>query len=116
MRPMGAVESNMNFFAKRLKGRGYSWSADGVDAMTSTIIHRYEGTLPKAIHDSFGPGHAKRKEKKHPVIRYLAYREGKQSSRSNQKPYTSFSQRRSRKTIYAGFTWLGRNILIHLRK
>src|SRR5690625_2616308 len=64
MRPMGAAESNMNFFAKRLKG-GYSWSAEGVDAMISSIIHRFEGTLSKAIHDSFGPGHAKRKEKKY---------------------------------------------------
>lgn len=70
MRPMGAAESNMNFFAKRLKG-GYSWSAAGVDAMTSAIIHRFEETLSKAIHDSCGPGHAKRKEKRYPSFATL---------------------------------------------
>lgn len=49
MRPMGAAESNMNLFSRRLKKMGYSWSPEGLKAMISTMIHHFEGTLIEAI-------------------------------------------------------------------
>ncbi|WP_010530965.1 ISLre2 family transposase [Lentibacillus jeotgali] len=49
MRPMGSAESNMNFFSRRLKKMGYSWSVNGLDAMTRAIIHRFDGTLGEAL-------------------------------------------------------------------
>lgn len=49
MRPMGSAESNMNFFSRRLKKSGYSWSVDGLSAMVRGIIHRFDGTLEEAL-------------------------------------------------------------------
>lgn len=49
MRPMGSAESNMNFFSRRLKKMGYSWSVNGLEAMTRAIIHRFDGTLGEAL-------------------------------------------------------------------
>lgn len=49
MRPMGSAESNMNFFSRRLKKMGYSWSINGLDAMVRGIIHRFDGTLEEAL-------------------------------------------------------------------
>jgi len=49
MRPMGSAESNMNLFSKRLKKMGYSWSYEGLEAMTNSLIYLYEGSLSKAI-------------------------------------------------------------------
>lgn len=49
MRPMGSAESNMNFFSRRLKKMGYSWSTNGLEAMVRAIIHRFDGTLEEAL-------------------------------------------------------------------
>src|SRR5699024_1906164 len=49
MRSMGAAESNMNLFSRRLKKMGYSWSPKGLKSMINALIHRFEGTLTKAI-------------------------------------------------------------------
>ncbi|HLR61330.1 MAG TPA: UPF0236 family protein [Lentibacillus sp.] len=49
MRPMGSAESNMNFFSRRLKKMGYSWSENGLEAMTTAIIHRFDGTLGEEL-------------------------------------------------------------------
>lgn len=49
MRPMGSAESNMNFFSRRLKKMGYSWSVNGLEAMVRAIIHRFDGTLEEAL-------------------------------------------------------------------
>lgn len=69
--PIGADESNMDLFAKRLKGGGYSWSEEGLYAMVGAMIHRFERTLSEAICDAFGPGQAKSKEKKYPSFASL---------------------------------------------
>lgn len=53
MRPMGAAESNMNLFSRRLKKMGYSWSFEGLDRMLGALIHRFEGTLVEAIQHLF---------------------------------------------------------------
>jgi hypothetical protein len=53
MRPMGSAESNMNLFSRRTKKMGYSWSFEGVQSMMSAMIHRFEGTLVKAIQNAF---------------------------------------------------------------
>jgi len=52
MRTMGAAESNMNKFSKRLKQRGYSWSFEGLDRMVGAMVHRFENTLIEAIQES----------------------------------------------------------------
>ncbi|WP_167751434.1 UPF0236 family transposase-like protein [Lentibacillus salicampi] len=49
MCPMGSAESNMNFFSKRLKKMGYSWSVSGLEAMVRAIIHHFDGTLEEAL-------------------------------------------------------------------
>jgi len=49
MRPMGAAESNMNLFSRRLKKMGYSWSVEGLLGILNGMIHRFEGTLIEAI-------------------------------------------------------------------
>src|SRR5690606_25958005 len=49
MRMMGAAESNMNLFSKRLKKMGYSWSHNGLCGMVSAMIHKMEGTLIEAL-------------------------------------------------------------------
>lgn len=49
MRTMGSAESNMNFFSRRLKKMGYSWSLNGLDAMVRSMIHRFDGTLEEAL-------------------------------------------------------------------
>jgi len=53
MRPMGAAESNMNLFSRRLKKMGYSWSFEGLSSMLHALIHRFEGTLIEAIQNSY---------------------------------------------------------------
>jgi len=52
MRTMGAAESNMNLFSKRLKKYGYSWSHDGLDRMVGAMIHHFEGKLIEIIQNS----------------------------------------------------------------
>src|SRR5699024_10569318 len=52
MRPMGAAESNMNLFSRRLKKIGCSWSLEGLKRMLNALIHHFEGTLVKAIGNS----------------------------------------------------------------
>src|SRR5690625_4705769 len=52
MRTMGAAESNMNLFSKRLKKYGYSWSHDGLDRMVDAMIHHFEGKLIEIIQNS----------------------------------------------------------------
>ncbi len=86
---------------------GYRW---GVDIDLEKFFDRVN-------HDRLmsTPWSCQTQRKEVSIIRYLAYKEGKQSSRCNQRPYTSFSQRRSRETLYARFTQLGWIILIHLR-
>ena len=49
MRSMGSAESNMNLFSRRLKKMGYSWSENGLKGMLAGMIHRFEGTLVKAL-------------------------------------------------------------------
>ena len=49
MRPMGAAESNMNLFSRRLKKMGYSWSQKGLKGMINSMIHWFEGTLSETI-------------------------------------------------------------------
>src|SRR5699024_10092046 len=41
MRPMGAAESNMNLFSRRLKKIGCSWSLEGVKGMLNALIHHF---------------------------------------------------------------------------
>ncbi len=45
MRGLGAAESNMNKFSKRLKKQGRSWSKRGLAAMINAMAKRFEGTL-----------------------------------------------------------------------
>lgn len=52
MRSMGSAESNMNLFSRRLKKMGYSWSEQGLKGMLNGIIHRFEGTLIRAIENA----------------------------------------------------------------
>lgn len=54
MRTMGAAESNMNLFSKRLKALGYSWSENGLKGMLAGMIHRFEGTLNQALKKASG--------------------------------------------------------------
>src|SRR5699024_11039767 len=61
MRPMGSAESNMNFFSKRLKKLGYSWSVDGLDSMVRAIIHQFDGTLEEALQLRSPSDHTKKK-------------------------------------------------------
>lgn len=61
MRPMGAAESNMNLFSKRLKHTGYSWSYNGLCGMVSAMIHHIEGTLIEAIRNTFADGEKEKK-------------------------------------------------------
>src|SRR5699024_7922377 len=49
MRPMGAAESNMNLFSRRLKKIGCSWSLEDLKRMLNALIHHFEVTLVKAI-------------------------------------------------------------------
>jgi len=53
MRPMGAAESNMNLFSRRLKKMGCSWSFEGLGSMLPALIYRFEGTLVEAIQNLF---------------------------------------------------------------
>jgi len=53
LRPMGAAESNMNLFSRRLKKMGYSWSFEGLNSMMHALIHRFEGTLLKAVQNIY---------------------------------------------------------------
>ena len=62
MRPMGAAESNMNLFSKRLKAIGYSWSLEGLGSMLNALIHRFEGTLVEAIQNLFTSDHPVKEE------------------------------------------------------
>lgn len=71
MRPMGAAESNMNLFSRRLKKMGYSWSFEGLEGMTSAIIHRFEGTLIEAIRHASGENTEKTEPVKYPSFAYL---------------------------------------------
>lgn len=52
MRPMGASESNMNLFSRRLKKMGYSWSFNGLKSMTNALIYHFEGKLLEAIREA----------------------------------------------------------------
>src|SRR5699024_12656452 len=52
MRPMGAAESNMNLFSRRLKKMGCSWSLEGLKRMLNALIYHLEGTLVKDIGNS----------------------------------------------------------------
>lgn len=52
LRTMGAAESNMNLFSKRLKKYGYSWSHDGLNSMVGAMIHHFEGRLIEVIQES----------------------------------------------------------------
>jgi len=45
MRGMGAAESNMNRFSRRLKKQGRSWGNEGLAAMIHAMSSRFEGTL-----------------------------------------------------------------------
>ena len=45
MRAMGAAESNMDLFAKRVKKHGYSWSKEGLEAILSSRMKKLENTL-----------------------------------------------------------------------
>src|SRR5699024_10303021 len=49
MRPMGAAESNMNLFSRRLKKIGCSWSLEGLTRTLNALIHHIEETVVKAI-------------------------------------------------------------------
>lgn len=49
MRPLGAAESNMDLFAKRIKKQGYSWSREGLKAVMFGKIKELEGTLENWI-------------------------------------------------------------------
>lgn len=72
MRPMGAAESNMNLFSRRLKKMGYSWSLEGLSSMLNALIHRFEGTLSEAIKNLFHRHHdVKEQTKKYPSFATL---------------------------------------------
>src|SRR5699024_9472857 len=43
MRPMGAAESNMNLFSRRLKQMGYSWSLEGLSRILNDLVELLEG-------------------------------------------------------------------------
>jgi hypothetical protein len=45
MRGLGAAESNINKFSRRLKKQGRSWGKRGLAAMIHTMAKRFEGTL-----------------------------------------------------------------------
>jgi hypothetical protein len=72
MRPMGAAESNMNLFSRRLKKMGCSWSLEGLKRMLNALIHHFEGTLVKAIGNSLSEDRvADKKSKEYPSFASL---------------------------------------------
>src|SRR5699024_4497651 len=72
MRPMGAAESNMNLFSRRLKKIGCSWSLEGLKRMLNALIHHFEGTLVKAIGNSLSEDRvADKKSKEYPSFTSL---------------------------------------------
>ena len=80
MRPMGAAESNMNLFSRRLKKMGYSWSYEGVKSMLNALIHHLEGTLIEAIQNNFSSTKKVEKEqKKYPSVASLLREKTRQS-------------------------------------
>lgn len=80
MRSMGAAESNMNLFSRRLKKMGYSWSSEGLKSMVSALIHRFEGTLIKAIRNaSVNEQSTEKQAKTYPPISPLLTEKAQQS-------------------------------------
>src|SRR5699024_12328945 len=72
MRPMGAAESNMNLFSRRLKRIGCSWSLEGLKRMLNALIHHFEGTLVKAIGNPLSEDRvADKKSKENPYFASL---------------------------------------------
>jgi len=77
---MGAAESNMNLFSRRLKKMGYSWSYEGVKSMLNALIHHLEGTLIEAIQNNFSSTKKVEKEqKKYPSVASLLREKTRQS-------------------------------------
>ena len=80
MRPMGAAESNMNLFSRRLKKMGYSWSREGLESMVDALIHQFEGTLMEAIQNqSSSETDNKKKPKKFPSFAKLLTQKTRES-------------------------------------
>src|SRR5699024_3065938 len=68
---MGAAESNMNLFSRRLKKYGYSWSFDGLDKMVGAMVHRFEGNLISAIKNLKSPTVENKKNRE--TIKYPSF-------------------------------------------
>ena len=80
MRPMGAAESNMNLFSRRLKKMGYSWSLEGLEGMVNALIHQFEGTLTEAIRNKSSKDVGNRKKpNKYPSFTKLLTQKTKES-------------------------------------
>lgn len=80
MRPMGAAESNMNLFSRRLKKMGCSWSLEGLESMVNALIHQFEGTLFEAIQSTFSNEDCtNKKPKKFPSFAKLLTEKTRQS-------------------------------------
>jgi len=79
-RPMGAAESNMNLFSRRLKKMGCSWSFEGLGSMLNALIHLFEGTLIEAIQNVLSKDNNTKKEsKKYPSFASLLTERTRQS-------------------------------------
>src|SRR5699024_7829803 len=79
MRPMGAAESNMNLFSRRLKKMGCSWSFEGLGSMLHALIHHFEGTLVEAIQNIFSSTKTKVEPKEYPSFTSLLTEKTRQS-------------------------------------
>ena len=80
MRPMGAAESNMNLFSRRLKKMGYSWSFKGLQSMVDALIHQFEGTLIEAIQNkSTNEATNRKKSKTYPSFAKLLTQKARES-------------------------------------
>ena len=99
MQPMGASESNMNLFSRRLKKMGCSWSYNGLKAIATALVHRFERTLTDAINKMFGTNQTHERSEPRPSFVSLLTEKHRQSigaiqgtmpalaSRDQSKPY-----------------------------
>jgi hypothetical protein len=79
MRPMGATESNMNLFSRRLKKMGYSWSPKGLKGMVSAMTHWFEGTLSEIVQSAIKGTEMNKEPVEYPSFATLLTQKTKQS-------------------------------------
>src|SRR5699024_11041735 len=93
MRPMGAAESNMNLFSRRLKKIGCSWSLEGLKRMLNALIHHFEGTLVKQLETHYLKTVSLTRNPKNTILYLLIDRENKSIHRCHSRAHAGISPR-----------------------